>query len=251
MGKLYIKRNYGQTPVELLNNKNVSMKSKGMYAFIQSKPDMWSFSAKRISNQIKEGISTVNSCLQELEREGYLERVKVKNEKGHWDIDYILHENPVVKNPTLENPATENPVTENYANNSNIDYSKKDYSNKHNSSAKKSKDFSDEVIRCYNKLIQYFPEELIPKNNKSWLETIDKLNRIDNHSFDTIEYVVKKTRGDNFWKKNFLSLNKLRLKNKEGVQNFLVFKSKFGSKNKDWKDNPNSVPTSIHDIMKG
>lgn len=153
MGKLYLKKHFSQTPVSLLNNKKVSMKAKGMYAFIQSKPNEWNFSAKRISGQTKEGVSSVNSCLQELESSGYLERIKSKNDKGHWDIDYILHEipvfkNPVVENPRLENPSTENPRLENHINNSKIDYSKKDNSNIYNSNSKQQKfDFRTELIK--------------------------------------------------------------------------------------------------------
>lgn len=158
MGKLYLKRNFSQTPVSLLNNKEISMKAKGMYGFIQSKPDGWDFSAKRIAAQIKEGVSFTDSCLQELESSGYLERIKSKNDKGHWDIDYILHEIPVVKNPVvenprlenprLENPSTENPSTENHINNSKIDYSKKDNSNIYNSNSKQQKfDFRTELIK--------------------------------------------------------------------------------------------------------
>lgn len=116
--------------------------------------------------------------------------------------------------------------------------------------SKKSKDFSDEVIRSYNSLVKYFPEELRPKKNKSWLETIDRLNRIDGHSFDLIEEVVRKTRDDNFWRQNFLSLPKLRNKNKDGVQYFLVFKTKFAQKKDNhWKDNPNSKNITMEELI--
>ncbi len=83
--------------------------------------------------------------------------------------------------------------------------------------------YSKEVNDCFNNCLNYFPEHLQPKNKNSWLDTIEKLNRIDNIPFEIIEEIVKKTREDNFWSKNFLSLNKLRDKNKDGIKYIIVF----------------------------
>jgi len=128
MSKLIIKNRYGVIPNHLLNDSDISFKAKGIYAYIQSKPEDWDFSAERISNQTKEGLSSVKSALIELENKGYLNREKHKNSKGFWEIEYILFENPVVDNPPLDNPPLENPTVENHTNNSKQDYSKKDIS---------------------------------------------------------------------------------------------------------------------------
>lgn len=91
--------------------------------------------------------------------------------------------------------------------------------------------YSKEVNDCFNNCLNYFPEHLQPKNKNSWLDTIEKLNRIDNIPFKIIEEIVKKTREDNFWSKNFLSLNKLRQKNKDGIYYSIVFNEQIKSKN--------------------
>jgi hypothetical protein len=98
MGKLIIKNRYGTIPNDLLNSIHISFKAKGMYAYIQSKPDNWEFSAERISKQVKEGLPSVISALKELENFGYLARNRYQNNKGFWVVDYLLYEIPIEEN---------------------------------------------------------------------------------------------------------------------------------------------------------
>lgn len=94
MSKLYIKSRYATTPHELLYNPNISMRAKGLFAYIQGKPDGWSFSAERISRESSEGLQAINSGLKELENNGYLQRVR-NSVNGTWVHEYHLHESPV------------------------------------------------------------------------------------------------------------------------------------------------------------
>ena len=69
-------------------------------------------------------------------------------------------------------------------------------------------------------------KDLEPKTEKQingWMDTIEKLNRIDGLEFNDIIHLTQKTRNDAFWSKNFLSINKLRLPNKEGIPYWKVF----------------------------
>lgn len=133
MAKLKIEKNYGIIPNDVLNSSRISFKAKGLFAFIQSKPDGWDFSAERISNQTNEGLTSVRTGLKELEKEGYLIRRKMHNQYGFFEIEYLLTENPFVENPTSVNPTLDNPTSENHINNSNKDYSKKEsYNNTYN-----------------------------------------------------------------------------------------------------------------------
>ena len=129
MSKLFIKDRFASTPNSLLNNPNISLRAKGLFAFIQGKPDKWRFSAERIALECKEGLQSVRSALRELETFGYLQRVKSQNEKGHWEWDYILHSapsNPADENRPTENHTTENHTTENHTNINKTDIIKKD-----------------------------------------------------------------------------------------------------------------------------
>jgi len=56
--------------------------------------------------------------------------------------------------------------------------------------------------------LDYFDEHLTPKNEKiksNWLDTIHKLITIDKIPPEIIVEIVKKTRADDFWKKNILT----------------------------------------------
>lgn len=130
MGKLTIKKKYGITPNNLLNDPKISFKAKGLFAFIQSKDDDWDFSAERISNQTLDGLDSVKSALKELEINGYLIRKKYKLDNGYFDIEYILFEKPWDELPTAENPPSDSPSTENGTNNSKKDNSKNTNSKK-------------------------------------------------------------------------------------------------------------------------
>ena len=99
----------------------------------------------------------------------------------------------------------------------------------------KGENYSKAVIDCCISCIQFFDEHLKPttKSQKNkWLDTIDKLNRIDGIPFNQIIDVVRKTRSDEFWSKNFLSITKLRKKNKDDVSYVVVFNEKFKSNEK-------------------
>lgn len=100
-----------------------------------------------------------------------------------------------------------------------------------NISSSTKNEFSQEVIQTFNSVVGYFetiPDTEIKKNK--WLDCIDKLNRIDGLSFNEIIQIVKYGREDEFWNSNFLSLLKLRNKNKEDIYYWNVFKSKMKPK---------------------
>jgi hypothetical protein len=103
---------------------------------------------------------------------------------------------------------------------------------------KETKVYSNEVNECLQNCITFFPIHLVPIKLDSWLDTIEKLNRIEKIPFDKIIEVVKKTREDDFWSKNFLSIPKLRKKNKEGLMNILVFNERI---NKNGKSNKQEI----------
>lgn len=135
MAKIIIKNRYGVVPNDLLNSTELSFRAKGVYAYIQSKPDGWDFSAERISMQSREGLTAVRMALKELEDAGYLSRSKYRSQKGYLVYDYQLFDTPIQvgptsENPTLENPTLEIPTLENQTTYSNKEESKKEDSNK-------------------------------------------------------------------------------------------------------------------------
>jgi hypothetical protein len=125
MAKTHVPNRYGVTPNDVLNNKDLSLKAKGLYGYIQSKPEDWSFTLNKIASQNKEGVESIRGAVRELEEAGYLTRYNYQNAKGQWECDYILHiikmkpepltkphtDEPHVGEPYREKPYTENPHT--------------------------------------------------------------------------------------------------------------------------------------------
>lgn len=126
---------FGMVPNELLNNKAVSMKAKGLFAFMQSKPEGWEFSVKLISGQTKDGIDSVSEGLKELELFGFLERNKVQTGNGFSTTYYLHFESLLLNNSNKgkSNLGKSNLGISNLGkslNNSNKELSKKELSNK-------------------------------------------------------------------------------------------------------------------------
>lgn len=92
--------------------------------------------------------------------------------------------------------------------------------------------FPQAINDCLSNCLVHFPEHLHPKNKTTWLNTIDKLERIDKIPLQIIEEIVKKTRLDSFWSKNFLSLKKLRSKDRHGTMYISIFAELIKSNNK-------------------
>jgi DNA-binding MarR family transcriptional regulator len=140
---------YGMVPNSLLNSNKISLKAKGLFAYMQSKPDQWSFSVEKIAYQCKESKSSISEGLKELEKLGFLERKKQQTNAG-FVVDYHLYFKAIAKKPitdfqsletqplesqSLETQLLENPIIGKSANNSNKELSNKDNSNKERESA--------------------------------------------------------------------------------------------------------------------
>lgn len=76
----------------LLSANNLSLKAKGLYSYLCSKPDRWNFSSVRMANELKEGIDGIKNTLSELESVNLLKRRKVKDKNGNWNgvIYYLI-----------------------------------------------------------------------------------------------------------------------------------------------------------------
>ena len=100
MSKLIIKNRYATISNEILNSEDVSLKAKGLFAYLQSKPDNWNFSKERIAKQLKEGISSIKSAFKELKDNKYLKTIPIKNKDGLFNgYDYLLVDLPSVGKP--------------------------------------------------------------------------------------------------------------------------------------------------------
>jgi len=98
---------FTQIANSVLNDKNLSLKAKGLFGYIYSKPVKWEFSVHRIENDSKDGRDSTMMALRELEKSGYLRRKKLKTGKVLYEISY----KPDTENPNQDQkPDTENPT---------------------------------------------------------------------------------------------------------------------------------------------
>lgn len=96
-----------------LQDKNMSLKAKGLLSVMLSLPDTWDYSVNGLVAILKENKTSVQSTLKELEELKYLRRTKTKDEKGQFDYIYDIYEKPYMQMQYADSPAEEKPRTEN------------------------------------------------------------------------------------------------------------------------------------------
>ena len=96
-----------------LRDMNMSLKAKGMLSMRLSLPPTWDYSINGLVAICKEEATAIRSALTELEKLGYLIRVRKHDENGHFDYEYNIYEEPQTDSPYTENPHTVKPHTEN------------------------------------------------------------------------------------------------------------------------------------------
>ena len=91
-----------------LQDKNLTLKAKGILSLMLSLPDNWDYSINGLTTFSRDGRDSVVTALQELEKNGYLVRTQKLNDKGQFDgYIYDIYE---VKQPNTDFPHTEKPI---------------------------------------------------------------------------------------------------------------------------------------------
>ena len=95
----------------IFKDRRLSLKAKGLLAMLLSLSDHWELSIKGLIVILKEGESAIRSTINELIENGYVERERVKNEKGIIiGINYTVFESPKLNSPRLGFPNVDNQV---------------------------------------------------------------------------------------------------------------------------------------------
>lgn len=109
------KLSFTQVPNVVLKDRRLSLKAKGLYAYLFSKPDGWQFSPKIIIKEIKEGRDAFYGAMKELIDCGYIQRHQPN--AGKFGSSVYKFVDPTIKpcteKPYTGNPCTEKPYTEN------------------------------------------------------------------------------------------------------------------------------------------
>ena len=75
-------------PNELIINKNISWKAKGIFSYLASKDDTWQFRMTEIVQHSPGGMRSLQSGIKELEDAGYLIREVIRHPKTNKFIDW-------------------------------------------------------------------------------------------------------------------------------------------------------------------
>ena len=103
-----------------LNDKTISLKSKGLLSQMLSLPESWDFTLRGLACINKESLDAIRTAVLELEEHGYITRRQRRGENGKLaKIEYTIYEQPQqmqslsprLDKPCLENPNTVNPNT--------------------------------------------------------------------------------------------------------------------------------------------
>ena len=104
-------RCYTVMNITCLQDPNMSMKAKGLYAYLMSLPEDWVLHQTELKRHFKDGRDSIRTAVNELIENGYVTKVDTRNELGQIvDCTYTVYEEP---RKSMENPATEKPITEN------------------------------------------------------------------------------------------------------------------------------------------
>ena len=120
MSVFRVEKNKGYTVMSNhhLRNHTLSLKAKGLLSQMLSLPDDWDYTLQGLAQINKESIDAIREAVRELERAGYIERSRERDERGclrgtAYTIYEQPHAEPTPEEPTQEKPMLEKPTLEN------------------------------------------------------------------------------------------------------------------------------------------
>lgn len=117
------KRNFTQIDNYLFRDRDLSLKSKGLLCLMLSLPDDWEYSANGLAALNKDGVDSVKTALNDLEKAGYLVRKRQRLSNGRLNsFEYFIYEQsksaeidkapPEEKRPKMGSPEQISPEQE-------------------------------------------------------------------------------------------------------------------------------------------
>ena len=163
----------------LLSDPELSLKAKGLYAYLLSKPDEWIFHLSVMKKELKESRDSIYSALRELIERNYLKRYQINNGSFGGTIYEFV-----------ENPCTENPCTENTHDN-NTNQTKKDKTKTNIDLSFLENSVMKEVFENY---LSFRDEIKKPyTSQKSVVAAFNKLQRLSGGVLETAEAIVNQS----------------------------------------------------------
>lgn len=104
----------------IVRDDSLSWKARGIFAYLWSMPDDWNFYETEVAKHATDGRQSLRTGLEELEKNGYLERTRSRDKLGKFGAPvWVLHDEPVTTHspmsdyPTLDKPTSDYPTSGN------------------------------------------------------------------------------------------------------------------------------------------
>ena len=176
--RVHKNKNYTTMSNYHLQDKNLSLKAKGLLSLMLSLPNNWDYSVRGLEKICTETKDTINGILNELERNNYLVRTRIycNGKISHWE--YNIYENNLhPKNQDIEKQDIENYDINKILNNKKLNNKKEIY--KERPTLEEIKDYCLNVRHNkvdYKRFYDYFTEGnwIDSKGNKvkNWKQKI-------------------------------------------------------------------------------
>ena len=175
-------------PNQIMRDKNISMKAKGILVTLLSLPPNWRFSEKGLSIASGEGLKSLRTGLQELEKAKYLYRYQAREERGFGQMVYVVFEQPTEvvddkKIPLSQKGISEAPVLP-FWDNTKCDNTFRAQLN--NISIKENKElnvlddddmYARELAEIENEFKKYYSKKITPIIRKTLKELLELANK--------------------------------------------------------------------------
>ena len=147
-----------------LQDKTLSMKAKGLMAYILSLPDDWKTIINELVNHFSDGITAIRTTFAELEEHGYMVKETIRNPDGTFkETIYHVYEipnsaegnglnsesDPRLENPRLDKPLLDNPRLDNTTLLSNKELSNDITKEKHSCASSEIQELDTKVEELY------------------------------------------------------------------------------------------------------
>lgn len=209
-----------------LKDKRLSLKAKGLLAYMLSLPDDWKFYETELIEHSTDKRDSVRTGLQELEKLGYLVRIQTRAERGKfgkkdWQVSdepNLTTISPQTDFPSTDNPTSDKPISDNPTLLSTDEPSTDEQNTDNKSNSPKSKKTygpDDLNFKAANYLAMHIKDNN-PKfkepNLQKWANSIRLMHERDDRSYEEIKSMIDWSQQHDFWSGVILSADKLRIK---------------------------------------
>lgn len=225
---------YAQISRELIRDASLSLEARALVIYFLSHSNNWNISIPFVMKSQKISKNKMYRIINEIIESGYVKREEYL-QSGKKRFKYYVSEKPKFKksllcpqNQDTEKQYPENEDTKKEQSSSYEEEKKEQY--KEMSEAKASvpsleaSGLADDLLTS----IKSYKENFKPPNLKKWAIEIDKMISKDKIQPETIREVIKWLPSNDFWRKNILSAEKLR------IQFDRLELEKEGTKTEDW-----------------